>query len=172
MEHDREDPITNTGSESKHSASGTCVEDTDIVPDTVRNADRLFVDPSTPRQANTTNDTNDEARGRASTSCMAYLRQLYRNKHISSVGMELLLASWRTKSSKSYDSLFGKLVCLCHQGGADPISEPISDVVNFLAHLHEEGYQHCLLNAYRSAISSVHTRSGLEWIVIMYSNTH
>ena len=41
---------------------------------------------------------------------------------------------------------------------ADPISGPIRDVITFLAHLHEEGYQHRSLNAYRSAFALVHTR--------------
>jgi len=35
---------------------------------------------------------------------------------------------------------------------------PISDVANFLAHLHSQGCQTNSLNAYRSAISSVHDR--------------
>ena len=35
---------------------------------------------------------------------------------------------------------------------------PVSDVANSLASLHQEGYQYNSLNAYRSAISSVHER--------------
>ena len=39
----------------------------------------------------------------------------------------------------------------------------LADVANFLAHLHEEAYQSCPLNGYRSAISSVHaTVNGVE----------
>ena len=40
---------------------------------------------------------------------------------------------------------------------SDPVSEPIEDVVKFLALLYNEGYQYRLLNAYRSAIASMHT---------------
>ena len=86
------------------------------------------------------------------TSRMAYLRRRFQHKEISEEGTELLLASWRQKSSKSYDSLFGKWVDWCSQRHSDPISGPISKVVNFLAHLFKEGYQYCSLNAYRSAI--------------------
>ena len=53
---------------------------------------------------------------------------------------------------------FMKWVCWCRQRGADPISGPISNVVNFLAQLYKEGYQYRSLNSYRSAISSVHTK--------------
>ena len=67
-----------------------------------------------------------------------------------------MLASWQTKSSQSYESHFGKWACWCAEQGHDPISGPVADVANFLAHLHDEGYQSRLLNAYRSAISSVH----------------
>lgn len=41
---------------------------------------------------------------------------------------------------------------------SDPFSGPISEVANFLASLFHEGYQYSSINAYRSAISSVHDR--------------
>ena len=72
--------------------------------------------------------------------------------------MELMLNSWRTKTNKSYDSLFRKWHCWCDQQGFDPISGPVTNVVNFLASLHKEGYQYNSVNAYRSAISSVHEK--------------
>ena len=46
----------------------------------------------------------------------------------------------------------------CSERGCDPISGPISNVVNFLADLHSQGYQANSLNAYRSAISSAHDK--------------
>ena len=72
----------------------------------------------------------------------------------------LLLASWLQKSSKSYDSLLGSAwVDWCNQQHLDPVSGPISEVINFLAYLFKEGYQYCSLNAYCSAISSVHEKA-------------
>ena len=44
------------------------------------------------------------------------------------------------------------------RGTPIPISGPVSEVVNFLADLFKQGYQYRSLNAYRSAISSVHDR--------------
>ena len=115
-----------------------------MVPNTVRNADRLSIDPEIPRRVDTTNNTDGKTRA---------------VQPISGNSMEAnAFLEQAQKSSKSYDFLFEKWVCWCHQRGADPISGPISDVINFLAHLHEEGYQHRSLNAYPSAISSVHTR--------------
>jgi len=46
----------------------------------------------------------------------------------------------------------------CAEQGSDPVSGPVSEVVNFLTDLFEEGYQSHSLNAFRSAISSVHDR--------------
>ena len=96
-------------------------------------------------------------------SRMACLRERYRDSCLSTEASELMLASWRTKSSQSYESLFGKWARWCAERGRNPISGPIADIANFLAHLHEAGYQSRSLNAYRSAISSVHdTVDGVE----------
>ena len=105
--------------------------------------------PYTPREC---------SRDDAPTSHLAYLRQRNQDKEISQEGTELLLASWRHISSKSYNSLFRKWAGWCHERSSDPVSGPISEIVNFLAHLFKEGYQYRSLNAYRSAISSVRER--------------
>ena len=89
---------------------------------------------------------------------MAYLRQKFGRNNLSESAKELLLASWRSKTSQAYDSHFRKWLGWCTERGCDPISGPISDVANFLADLHSQGYQTSSLNAYRSAISSVHDR--------------
>ena len=62
------------------------------------------------------------------------------------------------QSCSSPQLLFRKWVDWCIGRSSDPASGPISEVVNFLAHLFKEGYQYRSLNAYRSAISSVHKR--------------
>ena len=92
------------------------------------------------------------------TGRMAYLRQKFGRSNLSESAKELLLASWRSKTSQAYDSHFRKWLGWCTERGCDPISGPISDVANFLANLHSQGYQTSSLNAYRSAISSVHDR--------------
>ena len=88
---------------------------------------------------------------------VAYLRQHYKDKKLSPEASDLLLSSWRQKTSQSYDSLSKKWISWCTERQCDPISGPIEDVVNFLAHLYREGYQYRSLNAYRSAIASMHS---------------
>ena len=91
------------------------------------------------------------------TPPLAYLRQHYSNQRLSEEASDLLLSSWRQKTSQSYDSLSRKWISWCTERHCDPVSGPIEDVVNFLAHLYKEGYQYRSLNAYRSAIASMHT---------------
>uniref|UniRef100_A0A1X7T8M0 Core-binding (CB) domain-containing protein n=1 Tax=Amphimedon queenslandica TaxID=400682 RepID=A0A1X7T8M0_AMPQE len=72
---------------------------------------------------------------------VAYLRQHYKDQKLISEPSDLL-SSWRQKTSQSYDSLSKKWISWCTERQCDPISGPIHDVVNFLAHLYKEGYQY------------------------------
>ena len=92
------------------------------------------------------------------TGRVEYLWERYRGRVLSGPATELLLSSWRVKTAKSYDALFQKWVGWCSEQHSDPFSGPVSQVVNFLAHLYQQGYQYRSLNTYRSAISSVHEK--------------
>ena len=85
---------------------------------------------------------------------MAYLRQLYTSQRLSNEATDLILSSWRQKTSQSHDSLCRRWISWCTAWQADPVSGPIEDVVNFLAQLYHEGYQYRSLGSYRSAIAS------------------
>ena len=73
-------------------------------------------------------------------SCVAYLHEKFSGSSLSEETSRLLLASWRTKSNQSYDSHFRKWISWCAEQGSNPVSGPIAEVVNFLAHLFEQGY--------------------------------
>ena len=89
---------------------------------------------------------------------MVYLWQKIRNGGLSETAIELILASWKSKTSRAYDSHFKKWLGRCTERGLDPVSGAVSDIANFSADLHAQGHQTSSLNAYRSAISSVHDR--------------
>jgi hypothetical protein len=91
----------------------------------------------------------------APASHVEYLRQRYKHQQLSEKATELMLASWREKSSKTYESQFQKWASRC---GARSIDCPIGDVANFIAEMSSEGYQYRSINAYRLAISSVHSK--------------
>ena len=103
----------------------------------------------------------DSVRGPARASStpgrVAYLRQHYTDRQLSKEASDLLLSSWRQKTSQSYDSLCTRWISWCTERQVDPVSGPIEDVVNFLAHLYKEGYQYRSLSSYRSAIASMHS---------------
>ena len=158
LEPSRQSAEQSTTATSHTGPSGSSMEESAVVSHPTGDASRLSNPPPIHGGSNHTNTPRGCTSSTASTSRMAYLRQRFQDKEISEEGTELLLASWRQKSSKSYDSLFRKWVDWCNQQHSDPVSGPISEVVNFLAHMFKEGYQYRSLNAYRSAISSVHEK--------------
>lgn len=96
------------------------------------------------------------ATGNSSSDRMAYLRESFSSRGISTQASELLLSSWRDKTNTSHNSLFAKWADWCEQRNRDPTARPVEDVVNFLTELFTRGYQYRSLNAYCSAISSIH----------------
>ena len=92
------------------------------------------------------------------TSRMAYLRKRYRDQQLSEEATDLMLNSWRSKTNRSYDSLFSKWSSWCATRHSDSISGPTNEVLNFLAKLFKDGYQYNSINSYCSAISLVHEK--------------
>ena len=92
------------------------------------------------------------------TSRLAIVRQQCQSGGLSTDASRLLTASWRNKTTSSYESLFKKWDRWYMERNRDPIRGPIGDVANFLSELFQEGYQYRSLNAYRSAVSSVHEK--------------
>ena len=134
--------------------SRSCLEGSTFVPNPSESIMGVpSTDPFTPRESIRTRSTRYDA----PISCMAYLREKFYDSSLSWETSSLLLASWRSKSSKSYDPHFRKWL----SGMLNKVPVPfgsIAEVANFLAHLFQQGYQFCSLNAYRSTISSVQDR--------------
>ena len=142
-----------------HTSTGCpSVEEPALVPSPDGDASGLSNPPPAEGGSDQADTSGLCAGNNAPAGRLAYLRKRYQDKEISEEGTELLLASWCQKSSHSYDSLFRKWVEWCGQRDSDPVSGPVSEVVNFLAHLYKDGYQYRSLNAYCSAISSMHER--------------
>ena len=151
----RLDTFSGPDSTSQHSAGSTSVEIPTMVSHTPIHVGGLS---QTNNNRNRDNGQQGQLTDAPTTSRMAYLRERYRGQQLSEEATELMLNSWRTKTNKSYDSLFTKWHCWCSERGSDPFRSPIAQVANFLAYLYKEGYQYSSVNAYRSAISSVHEK--------------
>ena len=66
----------------------------------------------------------------------------------------LLLASWREKNNRSYQSAW-KIWCgWCSARGMDPLNSHLNALLEFLAHRFQQGKSYRSLNVYCSAISS------------------
>ena len=107
---------------STHTSDNPSLEDTAVVLPTAVHVDRWAM-PSTP---------SDNQLNRASTpaSRMEHLRGTLSSQGLSEEATELVLESWRAKTNKSYDSLFGRWNRWCNERGSDPFSGPVSEVAN------------------------------------------
>ncbi|XP_065904039.1 uncharacterized protein [Dysidea avara] len=144
-----------TVSTSQPGVGSTSVEIPTMVPHTTIHVGGL---PQTDNIRNRNNGQQRQLTDAPTTSRMAHLRERYKSQQLSEEATDLMLSSWRTKTNKSYDSLFAKWHRWCSERSSDPFSGPIARVANFLPYLYKEGYKYSSVNAYRSAISSVHEK--------------
>ncbi len=144
---------TGSGSASLAGASSTCVEDPALVPNSTGDAGRCPT-PDSPTETSNKSLTDENP----SASRLAHIREKCRDHKLSEEASSLIFGSWREKTNKSYNSLFGRWHSWCSRRGTNPFSGPVTDVANFLAELFTEGYKYNSLNAHRSAISSVHEK--------------
>ena len=150
--------IRGTESEGQHRYSDTSLENTGVVSNPPISLSRS-PDPCPGTGLYSNPDPPDETSlqgQRGAIGRMAYIRNSCEAGSLSEKATELLMASWRSKSQSTYDSLFRKWERWCHQRKRSPIFGPIGDIANFLAELFQEGYSYSSLNSYRSAIASVH----------------
>lgn len=155
LEPGGQDSISSSDTASQHCTDSPSVEVTTMVPNSATDADGL---PQVNNIRIPSNAQSGSFNDAPTTSRLAYLRERYRGQRLSEEATDLMLKSWRTKTNRSYDSLFSKWERWCSERSSDPISGPVTEVANFLAYLYKEGYQYSSINSYRSAISSVHDR--------------
>ena len=157
LEHDRQSPVTHM--QSKHSRAhpgGSRVESSSLVPTAPTETGQSTTPHTQIIRNDTTSVSEPPPRHPTPTSCVGHIRERCQRNHLSGTATDLVLSSWREKSSKSYDTCFRKWASWCSERNRDPICGPISDVANFLAELYQNGYQYRSLNSYRSLISTTH----------------
>ena len=158
MESGEKGPLPNSSTGSRSDPGGTSVENSAVIPSDTGNVQRLSTTNIPETGSNPTNSPTGNARRSPPASRVEYLRERYKEQQLLEKATELMLASWREKSLKAYDSQFQKWISWCGTRSADPISGSVGEVVNFLADLFSQGYQYRSLNAYRSAISLVYDK--------------
>ena len=74
--------------------------------------------------------------GTSDPSRMAYIRKLLSNEGISGEAANIICSSWRTSTSKSYNSCWNRWVSWCESQKIDLVSAFVADLVQFLTTLY------------------------------------
>ena len=103
----------------------------------------------------------DQAGGKSppnppSVSRMACLNRSYSETGISAEARTLLMAAWRKNTSSAYGAAWQKWASWCNQQQVNPLSAPLSAVLDFLTREFNSGKAYRSINVYRSAISMTH----------------
>ena len=93
--------------------------------------------------------------GQPTTGWMETIRQRYDTADISEATRNLLLAAWRKNTTSTYASAWSKWVGWCDRRQVNPLSAPLSLILEFLKDQFEEGKAYRSLNVYRSALSAL-----------------
>ena len=134
-----------------------------MVPPAFANAGQRTIDHSTLSGDNSVSVPEQSPRHHTLVSRAGYIRSMCANSNLLVSATDLTLSSWRDKSTKSYDSSFGRWACWCDERDKNPISGPISDIANFLAELYEKDFQYRSINDYRSQPIT-------RWMAILWAN--
>ena len=159
MESSRQSPISDTQPGGTGiSFSSASMEGPTLVSAVASDVGQRTTSHSSITGNNSISMSQQPSRDFTSVSHVGCIRDRCQSSHLSELATDLILSSWRVKSSKSYNSSFNKWARWCEEWDRNPISGPISDIANFLAELFQEGYQYSSINVYHSSISTTHDR--------------
>ena len=129
---DRQSPVTHSLSRSSGACIGsTSLEGPSMVSNAPSNAGQSTNSHPTVTKHNANSMSEQSARHHPTVSRVGYIRQQCESSHLSQTATDLVLSSWRDKSTKSYNSTFGNWARWCSERDRNPLSGPISDVANF-----------------------------------------
>ena len=94
--------------------------------------------------------------GPPSTGRLACLRRSYHAEGLSDRVINVIRKSWRVSTESAYSSIWRRWDSWCFGRGIDPLSAPISDILEFLCDQFEAGKKYRTINSMRSAISMTH----------------
>eukprot|EP00117_Sycon_ciliatum_P008008 scpid18224/ scgid10901/ len=86
---------------------------------------------------------------------VAHLRHSYSMSGFSAAVSDLLVASWRTNTSRHYDSAWALWSRWCAQRSIDPLRPALTRVLEFLSDQFQDGRAFRTISGYRSALSTM-----------------
>ena len=91
------------------------------------------------------------------TSRMACIGQSLSSEGLSEGVISIIRQSWRPSTESSYSSAWRQWDSWCSTRGIDPLSAPLSSILEFLLEQFNMGKQYRTINSLRSAISMTHS---------------
>ena len=156
MGHNPSCPLTSEDGEAQSGPHSTRLEVPGMAPSTLNPwLVQGFDNPPDVR------NSSSHQGAQSSAGYPTYIQKSCEERHLTQEATDLLMASWWARSQSNYNSLFYKWEGWCHKQDRNPIQGPVTDVINFLAQLHEARYRYMYrsLNSYCSAISLVHEKA-------------
>ncbi|XP_038051563.1 uncharacterized protein LOC119724536 isoform X1 [Patiria miniata] len=86
---------------------------------------------------------------------MPFVRENLQRQGISQDAADIIIASWRPATKKSYRSAIQKWILFCARGQINPVRAPVTVVLDCLTEEFHKGNSYSSVNTLRSAISAI-----------------
>ena len=96
------------------------------------------------------------ATGENEPPCLAPFRRTFTARGLSPATTTLLFKAWRRGTSRQYQAAWNRWHAWCLQRHTDPVSAPLSQILDFLTVEFNSGKTYSTMNSYRSALSTLH----------------
>ena len=93
---------------------------------------------------------------------MSAVRRSLTASGLSESAVEIISASWKSSTAKSYTSVFKQWCHFCGERQYDPSKAAIVHVIEFLTNLYDRGHSYSHINVARSALSSLFSLEGTK----------
>ncbi|MCG8621291.1 MAG: hypothetical protein MJE68_04705, partial [Proteobacteria bacterium] len=111
--------------------------------------------PQYPNEPTGHNPSNGNG-GTPTSGRVACLRRSYRTKGLSDGIIDIIRKSWRTSTETAYSCAWRQWDSWCFERSTDPLSAPVSLILEFLFEKFSKGKRYRTINTIRSAISMTH----------------
>ena len=93
----------------------------------------------------------------AITDSMPFAKNTLQSQWISQHAANIIIASWRTSTKKSYRSAIQKWVIFCSRTKSNPLLATVATILDCLTEEFDKGSSYSTLNTLRSALSAIIT---------------
>ena len=134
----------------------TTMANTDLVLCNFGTFNRFSVDSSTQTEAtsspgdgqNTSIDKSDDV------DSMSFMRRSYESRGIFEKSYKKIMSSWRRSTQKQYTTFIRRWCFFCHKRKINSILPALTDVLDFLTELYDQGLSYSAINSARSSLSA------------------